>query len=264
MTLKKPLRTLCGVVAGALLLVSLACGRPTATAVPAPPRDAAPPAAARPAPEPRLEEHFDGPQLDPAKWAITRKNDFQESTIDIVGGRLRLRAATIGTDDKTVKFHGVRTVHPVSLKPPVEIGFTLDWNKQANGCYLSAGVFLCPTATDGNPRDEDTMLRFEYVGVPPGKNGRSWLWSRDQKLERLLFDEGWPKQHREGRAIGVQQVKLRWDGGRLTLVENGKELWSGPWKGFDPPQAYLYLQMSSHSNYPPRELFFDDVTVSPR
>ena len=57
-----------------------------------------------------LRDDFSGERLNPDLWRVTRKNDFQESKIDVVDGRLRLRAATIGTDDKTVKFHGVRTV----------------------------------------------------------------------------------------------------------------------------------------------------------
>ena len=30
-------------------------------------------------------EHFAGPTLNTANWVLTRKNDFHESTIDVVG-----------------------------------------------------------------------------------------------------------------------------------------------------------------------------------
>jgi hypothetical protein len=79
----------------------------------------------------QLKETFSGPALDERVWSVTRKNDFQESTIDLVDGRLRLRAATIGTKDDTVKFHGVRSVSPLRLDQPLEISFELDWNNQA-------------------------------------------------------------------------------------------------------------------------------------
>lgn len=206
-----------------------------------------------------LQETFSGDAWDDGVWHITRKNDFQENTIDLVGGRLRLRAATLGTKDDTVKFHGVRTVSPLLLGPAREISFELDWNDQRNGCYLTAGVYLCPTATDGTPRDEKDWFKFEYIGVPPGKNARAWVSVRTRGGERVLYDEGWPKQQRIGRKIGRQRVKLQWQGETLSLLENDQVLWEGPRAYCDFPTAYLYLQMSSHSNYPAREVFFDNI-----
>lgn len=208
-----------------------------------------------------LTDPFSGKALDPSVWVVTRKNDFQESRIDLVNGRLRMRAATLGADDKTVKFHGVRTAKPISLRQPFQLSFELDWNEQANGCYLTAGIFLCPTATDGNPGDEKDWWNFEYVGVPPGKNARAWVRVRRKGGQRILYDEGWPTKQRTGRKIGKQAVSIRWQDDRLTVVENGKELWRTDWREFGFSSAHLYLQMSSHSNYPPREVFFDDVSV---
>jgi len=221
-----------------------------------------PEAAGEPTATAAFVETFDTAELNETRWKVTRENDFQESKVDLVDGRLRMRAATIGTDDKTVKFQGVRSAQPLSLRQPFELSFELDWNNQANGCYLTAGVFLCPTATDGNPADEKDWWKLEYVGVPPGKNARAWVSARRTGGERVLYDEGWPAKQRTGRKIGVQQVTIRWQGDELTVVENGKPLWQTDWKGFGFPTAHLYLQMSSHSNYPPREVFFDEVTVA--
>jgi len=53
-----------------------------------------------------------------------------------------------------------------------ELCFDLDWNNQSNGCYLTASLYLCPTVTTGNPGNEKDWLKFEYVGVPPGRNAR--------------------------------------------------------------------------------------------
>ena len=222
-----------------------------------------PPARTNEAPT-ELREPFDGDALDRRVWSVTRKNDFQESKIDVVEGRLRLRAATIGTRDDTVKFEGIRTVRAFALQPPVCLSFVLDWNHQANGCYLTAGIMLCPTATDGNPEDEPDWLKFEYHGVPPGRNARSWLAERrDGGTERALHDEGWPTKQRTGREIGRQAVALRWDGQQLVVTENAGKQWEGQWRGFTSGSAYLYLQLSTHSNYPPREVFFDDVLIKP-
>jgi hypothetical protein len=79
--------------------------------------------------------------------------------------------------------------------------------------------------------------------------------------ERVLYDEGWPKQQRTGRKIGRQTVKIRWQEDTLSILENDQMLWESEWTRFDFPTAYLYLQMSSHSNYPAREVYFDNVLV---
>ena len=217
---------------------------------------------------PVFQDDFSAPTLAAAKWQLTRQNDFQESTIDIVGTkpesrRLRLRAATVGTDDRTVKFHGVRTCEPlVELARPTVIQFQLDWNSQANGCYLTAGVYLCPVATDTNPRDADDWLRVQYIGVPPGKNARCEIARRTRGRLRFLHTEGWPKRQRTGRRIGVVDVELRLGPDRkLVVVENGKTIFETTDHQLTSDAAYLYLQMSSHSNYPPREVFFDTVRV---
>ena len=218
-----------------------------------------------------FREEFATAALPPRVWAITRENDFQESTIDIVqvddaGGdedrRLRLRASTIGTDDRTVKFHGVRTATPiVDLREAVEVSFSLDWNNQANGCYLTAGVYLCPTATDANPRNERDWLRVQYIGVPPGRNARCLIASKVNGRLKHLFTEGWPTEQRMGRQIALQNVRLRIDRTSLKVIENGRLLFelAGHRLGFT--EAYLYLQMSSHSNYPAREIYFDNICV---
>lgn len=211
----------------------------------------------------RLDESFSGPALDRGVWCVTRKNDFQESTIDVVDGRLRLRAATIGTRDDTVKFHGVRTREAFDLSAGAEVAFELDWNDQANGCYLTAGVYLCPTATDANPRDEENWLKFEYIGVPPGKNARALVAVQQQGRLRHLFTEGWPREQRTGRKIGRQRVRLALAGDRLEVWENDRLLFESDERAWGFSQAYLYLQMSSHSNYSPREVYFDNVLVHP-
>jgi hypothetical protein len=212
-----------------------------------------------PQPVEQFSGTFDAPALDDSVWAVTRKNDFQESAVDVVNGRLRLRAATIGTKDDTVKFHGVRTVRSITVRQPMELAFDIDWNDQKNDSYLTAGIFLCATATDENPQDEKDWIKFEYVGVPPGRNARAWLSARTGGVEKVLYNEGWPEKQKAGRQIGLQRVRIRWEKDTLFLLENDKLLWQDKYVGPGFVEGYLYLQMSSHSNYPPREVFFDNV-----
>lgn len=219
-----------------------------------------------------VEDNFDSESLDTSRWTVTRKNDFNVSTVEVANvgteeepdRRLKMTADTMGTDDATVKFHGVRSTEPIDFSEGATFEVTLDWNDQANGSYLTAGLFLCPTATDGNPYDEADWVQLEYLGVPPGKNGRAAVYTRtDGRLPKWVHDEGFPKEQRVGRAIGVQKIEIRIDAKGLLIRENGKKLYEKNPHELGFTKAYLYLQMSSHSNYRARTLTFDSVRISP-
>lgn len=207
-----------------------------------------------------LRDDFSLETLDDSKWQRTRQNDFETEAVELVGGRLRMAASTLGTDDRTVKFHGVRTKEPlVALTGRAEISFELDWNDQANGCYMTVGAYLCPVAAE-NPREEGSWLRLLYIGVPPGRNARCLVSAKVAGHEKRLLTENWP-QERTGRKIGRQRVQIALDGDSLVVTENGGKLLEADDLRLDFEQAYLYLQHSTHSNYPLRDVFFDDVVV---
>ena len=217
----------------------------------------------------KLNENFNEGILNTQTWQITREGDFEESTvgvydIDPTGDadyRLRLRANTIGTSDDTVKFHGVRSVQKVDFSEGLNISFDLDWNNQSNGCYLTASVYLCPTVTNRNPRDENDWLKFEYVGVPPGKNARSVIATKIDGRTRWLYAEGWPEDW-SGRKIVDQHIQITLDDKNFKITEEGEEIYASPSHDLTFASAYIYLQMSSHSNYPTREIYFDNVVVA--
>jgi len=216
-----------------------------------------------------FNENFSEGFLNPQTWQITREGDFKESTIDVydadptenVDFRLRLRMNTIGTRDDTVKFHGVKSLYIVDFSEGKEISFDLDWNNQSNGCYLTASMYLCPTATRGNPREEYDWLKFEYVGVPPGRNVRGVIATKLNGKVKYLYTEGWPEQ-RTGRHIAYQRIRIILDNKSFKIIENEKEIYCSLSHGLEFSSAYLYLQMSSHSNYHAREIYFDNVVVA--
>jgi len=207
-------------------------------------------------------DDFSSPSLDASRWALCSEGDFKEKVADVLEGRLRLRCGTIGTDDRTVKFLGVRSASPLKLSRETRVSAELDWNNQPNGCYLSGALILSPQDTSGNPLTGPDWLRVEYVGVPPGKNGRLVVASRTGGRERYLFTEGWPEKDRQGRPISLQKVDLVLKGGGFELIENGTVVYECKDKVVSFPSAHLYIQMSSHSNYPPRQIFFDNVRWS--
>jgi hypothetical protein len=220
------------------------------------------PVAPEAAPRPLFEEAFDAPLSFGGKWAATREGDFSDALTDVLDGRLRVRVGTMGTRDDTVKHLGIRsTGQVVDFATPVEIAAEIDWNDQANGCYLQASLFFCPTATDTTASSEPDWLEFEYVGVPPGRNARAVVARRSGGQLRMLFTEGWPDKQRTGRPIGRQQVVLRLGPETAEVSENGKLLCGPVAHGCAFRQAFLYVEVCSHSNYPPRTIFFDNIAV---
>ncbi len=216
-----------------------------------------------------IRDDFGGGKLNLSHWVVTKEGDFAEMLVDIydvdpakMGDyRLRLAANTVGTSDDTVKYLGVRSLRKIDLTGGAAISFDLDWNNQLNGSYLTAGIYLSPTATDAHPENQPEWAAFEYVGVPPGENARFQVAGTYNGNPRVLFTEGWPDQNRAGRKIANQHIELVIDSSKLKVKENKKEIFYSEDFNLDFSQAYLYLQMSSHSNYPPRTVYFDNILV---
>jgi len=93
--------------------------------------------------------------------------------------------------------------------------------------------------------------------------GRVCLSRRQAGNLRMLYTEGWPDKQRTGRPIGKQRVVLRLGPDTIEILENGKSLFGTAPHGCAFPRAYLYLEICSHSNYPPREIFFDTILLRP-
>jgi hypothetical protein len=198
------------------------------------------------------------------EWEPTSEGDFEHSSVKLIGTRIRLRCATRGTPGGTVKVLGVRRCEEIDLRPGTRITVDLDWNRQANGSGMSAGIVLAPAVTQGNPFALDQALWLEYVGIPPGQNGRRVIAVREDADNRYLDTEGWPESNRQGRKIGLQKIVIEIGAdGSVRFFENGELVCGGPARTLKFKKGYLYLQMSSRSNYPPREIFFDGVAITP-
>lgn len=199
--------------------------------------------------------------LDPDRWISTKEGDFRESLVKMEPeGRLRLRADTLGTRDDTVKALGIRSAKDYPLSPSFAAAARVDWNGQVNGSYLAASLVLSPEAGTGNPLAGADWVKIEYVGVPPGTNGRLQVVLRKSGRDRILHSEGWP-ENRSGRKLGLQHLRVSIIDGALHVVENGAAVLSTPAKTLAFPRAYVYFQLTSHSNFPAREVFIDQIEI---
>ena len=202
--------------------------------------------------------------LHEAGWELTAGGDFEERIADLTGSRLRLRAATRRTRSDTVKFMGVRHREEVALKPGTRIKVDFDWNRQTNGSGLAAGLLLAPAVTSTNPYELPDYVWIEYIGVPPGRNARRVIGVRAASNHRHLDMEGWPEKNKEGRAIEVLRLEVEIGADRsFRLLENGQEAYASPPGTLPFDKAFVYLQLSSRSNYPPREVFFENFAALP-
>lgn len=204
------------------------------------------------------------PTAPPAPaWIRCSDGDFEEAEAAEESGRIRLRAATRGTRDDTVKFLGMRSARTGRIFAGGRFGARLDWNGQANGSYLSGALILSPRATSENPLTGPDWFKVEYIGVPPGENARLLVACRSGGRERFLFTEGWPVERREGRRIGLQDIEVKpLDGGGVRVLENDRLIFETREPVLAFQSAYLYVQLSTHSNYPPRTLHFDRFRLS--
>jgi len=207
-----------------------------------------------------LDDAFDGPALDPARWTPARAHDVRAEKIALEAGRLVVALDTIGADDRTVKLRGVRTAEPVSLAAGerLRVRVVLDWNDPENGSYLTAGLALVPADADGAPHAAREALAFEFVGVPPGRTARPSLWRRQAGGLRPLYREGWPED-REGRRIGQVAITLEVTPDEVALLEDGEARYRGP--GGMAGDLHLLLFVTSHSNYRERAVLFEEVRL---
>lgn len=219
-----------------------------------------------------FQESFDQGSLDSARWELTIDGDFAEVVVDVcdvdpsedADYRLRLRADTVGTSNP-LKFLGVRSRNEFDFSTGRAVSFDLDWNDQSNGCYLTASLYLCPTVSS-NPSNESNWLKFEYVGVPPGRNVRINVWEKvDGAVKQLHTD--WGPSDEDGRPMGKplgldsHRVEMFVGDESLTVLQDSEEILRLSKHDLNFTKAYIYLQMSSGTNYPTREVYFDNILV---
>ena len=219
-----------------------------------------------------FQEDFKQGSLDKSRWEITMDGDFAESVVDVfdidpgqgTDYRLRIGGNTIGTSNP-LKFLGVRSKNTIDITGGTSISFDLDWNNQANGCYLTASLYLCPTESI-NPKSEDDWLKFEYVGVPPGRNVRINIWEKVGGAVHPLYTDWGPRDDQDrpiGKPLGFNKHRIGMflNEGSLRVVQDEEEIYPLSKHDLSFTTGYVYLQMSSGTNYPSREVYFDNITV---
>ena len=219
-----------------------------------------------------FQEDFEQGILDSSRWEVTIDGDFADFLVDVydvdvnedTDYRLRLQANTIGTSDP-LKFLGVRSMKELDFSTGRAVTFDLDWNDQANGCYLTASLYLCPTVSS-NPKNESNWLKFEYTGVPPGRNVRINICEKTDGVVKQLHTD-WGPRDEQGRPIGKplgfgnHRVEILLEKNSLRVFQDGAEIYCLSKHNLNFATAYIYLQMSSGTNYPSREVYFDNILV---
>jgi len=213
----------------------------------------------------RWVERFEEGRLEPARWVRTLAGDVRDWSVEVTdaprsgGFRVRVAVDTRGTRDDSVKRLGVRSTCPIPLGADTRIAVELDWNAQVNGSYLSAGIVLAPHATREDPLATPDWISVQYVGVPPGRRARMVVALSEAGRQRTIYTEGWPDVNRAGRPIAVHDVAVHLGPARFEVLEDGKAVTTAAMPATHA--MFLYLQMSSHSNYPWRAVLFGNVRI---
>ena len=160
-----------------------------------------------------------------------------------------------------MKYLGVRSARPIPLGAGTRIAVRSHWSEQPNTSYLTGAVVLSPHATDRNPLDTADWLRIAYVGVPPRRDARLLVSLRATSRQRTVYTDGWPEANPGGRAVGAQEVIVCVRDRTLEVREADRQVWRAQPDEVTFGEAYLYLQLSSHSNYPARSIDFDGVRI---
>ena len=219
-----------------------------------------------------FQEDFSESELDMSRWKLTKDGDFSQLAVDVQrveregrdDHRLKLMANTLKTSDP-MKYLGVRSVKKIDLSQLREVSFDLDWNAQRNGCYLAAALYICPVESE-NPKKEKEWVKFEWTGVPPGKNIRTNFWAKINRAPKQLYTDWGPRDENgrpQGRPVapGDHRIKLLFDNKGIQVSVDDKQLCYVE-HSLSFAAGYLYLQMSSGTNYPAREVYFDNITVT--
>ncbi len=227
-----------------------------------------PPKPAVPVDSAGLKDSFDAATVDAAVWTTLRQGDFKVARTDIVDvgtldkpdRRLRLAANTLGTDDSTVKYLGVRTTKGFDFRRGGRFAVNIDWNDQKNSAYLTAALYLVPTSVDDDPAEARDWFRWEFIGVPQDNLVRGAVTSRSAGNRRWLERFGWPKIRR-GRPVGNHRIEILIDSADVVILEQGREVFRKQNHGLKFTKAALALVISAHSNYYERTILFDDVVI---
>ena len=83
---------------------------------------------------------------------------------------------------------------------------------------------------------------------------------RSRGRDDTVETEGRPETRREGRRIGAQEIRLRVRRRSIEVREGERLVWTSP-QALSFETGYLYLQMSSHSNYAARSIYFTRVRI---
>jgi len=213
-------------------------------------------------------DSFDEDHLNQARWTRIGAGDNTRRVIGILAAREQApheRCLGIGIDTRetkndTVKVAGVRSIPKFALVNGTRISTVLQWLEQKNASYFKAQILLSPYPVSGNPLLTPDWLGVAYVGVPPRENARLVVETRVNQQERTLYREGWPLVNRAGRPISAQQIEIRFRSDGFDLLENDTVIFQSQAR---PPfrEAYLYLLVTSHSNFPLRLVCFDDIEI---
>jgi hypothetical protein len=215
-----------------------------------------------------VAEDFEGGDLNPERWQFTsahgrasRHQVVRRDRNGSVNHELRLAADISGTSSGAVGFVGVVHPRPLDLRRRQDIEVEIDVSEPGHTNGLRAGVYLAPVLTWEPPERGSDWFKFEYVDEAMGTGVQGVLAARRGGRLTIVGTPARPAPPRPNRGMSRRAVRIRLEGRRVRVFEDGA-LWQES-ADLELPfsSAYLYLQMSARGPDQRGEVFFDDLVV---
>jgi hypothetical protein len=169
-----------------------------------------------------LEDGFEAGLLSPDRWLFTSAGTRGPFRQEVVGQRLRVGTAALGTDDGSFEHVGVVHPHPLAMGL-LDLALQVEVPSGGEGAG-SAAVYLAPVLTWSSPEDEPDWLKFAYESARGSAGPRAVLAVRRAGQVQLVAAEGDSHAATRPRRAGPQALRLELAASTVRIFENGA-LW---------------------------------------
>ncbi len=197
--------------------------------------------------------------FDRDSWISFRVGDFRQSAIEI-DKTLRLAADTRGTPPGTWKHLGVRSAAPIPLREGTFLSISVEWPENSDTSSMSASIVLSPYAIPGDPRTSSEWIDVSSIGTGLAA-GRLVVTSDVDGVSLTHFSEETPRVDFAGRPASRQDVRITVSNRTIQIEEDGWKLTETGPPALPSDQCFLYLMLSSDSNFPLREVQFSELKI---
>jgi hypothetical protein len=190
-------------------------------------------------------DNFSPGPLDPSVWAPFREGNFRDSAIEAIGG-LRIAADTRGTPPGTWQHLGVRRIEAIAIRDGTAVAVSMSGGDSP---FLWGAMVFSTCNVPGNPK-----ATSDWIAISWGE-GRMRVTACAGAVDRVLVEKTAENPQR--------RVEIRFRAGGFHLFEGDTPIFDSASAAVGFDLVYLYLMVSSESNYLLRAVRFHNLEIRP-